>query len=204
MRIGIDIDGVVANFVAALVPLVKNRYGLALRERDIYVHDLDLVLGVMQYEVMDLVRQAIKCDLEPYPGAILGLRRLRRQHEVTLVTSRPVDMMDVTKAWLSRRGIPHDDLLHFGEGSKHHNELGFHVFVDDHLRETFGFVGKVPCIIIFDRPWNRTFNAGGLFKRAHNWRELVSIIETYRAAANDPEVVTLPEVYPHTKQDDQH
>ena len=177
MRIGVDIDGVVANFVAAFIPLVKERFGLALREQDIYVHDLYLVLGIPPDQVMELIRKTIRCDLEPYPGAVRGLTRLCQRHQVTLVTARPADMMDITGKWLARRNIPHHHLLHFQEGLKHENRHAFDVFVDDHLREAFGLVSKVPHIIIFDHPWNRTFDLGGLFKRARNWRELVSIVE---------------------------
>ncbi|OGO08869.1 MAG: hypothetical protein A2Y61_06160 [Chloroflexi bacterium RBG_13_60_13] len=179
MKIGVDIDGVVANFVAGFIPLVKERYGLTLRERDIYVHDLYLVVGIPVQEGMELVRQTIRCDLEPYPGAIQGLARLRQKHEVTLVTARPEEMVGVTEKWLARRKIPYDRLLHFKEGSKYENEYAFDVFVDDHLREAFGFVGRVPHIIIFDRPWNRTFNVAGLFTRARNWRELVSLVTAW-------------------------
>jgi uncharacterized HAD superfamily protein len=177
MKIGIDIDGVVANFVAHFLPLVKERYGLNLRERDIYVHDLYLVLGVPPDEAMELVRQTIRCDLEPYPEATRCLAQLCRTNEVTLVTARPQDMMDVTERWLARREVPYHRLLHFEEGSKHRNEYAFDIFVDDHLREAFGFIGKVPNIIIFDHPWNRTFDLGHLFKRARNWREVVSIVK---------------------------
>lgn len=177
MRIGVDIDGVVADFVTPFLLLVKKRYGLVLRQQDIYVHDLHLVLGIPRGEAMDLVHETIRCDLQPYPGAIRGLARLRRDHEVMLVTSRPRDMMDVTRRWLSRRNIPHDRLLQFQEGSKHRSEHPFDVFVDDHLREALALVGKVPHIIVLDRPWNRTFNVAGVLKRARNWREVVSIVE---------------------------
>lgn len=177
MRIGVDIDGVVANFVAAFIPLVRKRFGLVVREQDIYVHDLYLVLGIRPDQAMELIRETIRCDLEPYPGAAQGLARLRQKHHVTLVTARPPDMMDITKEWLARRDIPHDQLLHFEEGAKHENQYAFDVFIDDHLREAFGFINKVPHIIIFDHPWNRTFNLGGLLKRARNWREVVSLVD---------------------------
>lgn len=183
MRIGVDIDGVVADFVTTFLLLVKKRYGLMLRQQDIYVHDLYLVLGIPRDEAMDLIRETIRCDLQPYPGAIRGLARLRRNHGVMLVTSRPRDMMDVTKRWLSRRNIPHDRLLQFQEGSKHRSEYPFDVFVDDHLREALALVGKVPHIILFDRPWNRSFNVAGHLKRAHSWGEIVSIVETCEQAS---------------------
>lgn len=177
MRVGVDIDGVVANFVAAFLPLVPERYGITIRERDIYVHDLYLVLGVRPHEALDLIRDTIRQDLQPYPGAVRGLKRLRKSHEVTLVTARPTDMMDVTRDWLENRGIAYDGLLHFEEGLKHTNNYSFDAFVDDHLREALGFVERVPHIIVFDHPWNRTFNVGRLIHRVSNWRRLVELIE---------------------------
>ena len=102
MRIGIDIDGVVADFVKTFIPLVRERYGLALTEEDIYVHDLFLVLGISESEAMELIRATICSDPGLIDGAKQAIDRLNQEHDVILLTARPEDLFDVTRQWLSK------------------------------------------------------------------------------------------------------
>jgi uncharacterized protein len=182
MRIGIDIDGVISNFVGAFIPLAERQYGISLRDKDIYVHDLYLVLGVREEEAMGLIRQAIESDPQPYEGAIETLRELCERHHVILMTARPKDLMSVTTDWLTRWKVSFHDLIHLDEGLKHEADLGLDLIVDDHLREAFGFIDKVPHIVIFDRPWNHTLNLGRLFERVTDWNELLLLIRRLSSA----------------------
>jgi len=181
MNIGIDIDGVIANFVGTFIPLAERRYGVQFAERDIYVHDLYLVLGVAEEEALRLIRMTIESNPEPYSGAVEALGQLNAQHNIILLTARPEDLMDVTVEWLTRWSIPHAQLVHLNEGLKHETSLSLDMIVDDHLREAFGFIGKVPHIVVFDRPWNQTFNVSGLFNRVHNWEELLAFVSRLAA-----------------------
>jgi len=181
MRIGIDIDGVVADFVKTFIPLVQERYGLALAEKDIYVHDLFLVLGITECEATELIRATICSDPDLIDGAKEAIYTLNRQHDVILLTARPEDLLDVTRRWLSRRGIEYRDLVHLREGHKFAPEHGFDVVVDDHLREVIGFAGKARKIIVFDHPWNQSFNLRGLFDRAYTWGDVLAIVDAMKA-----------------------
>jgi len=54
MNLGFDIDGVISDFVAYFVVIVKKYYELTLDEADIYCHDLDFVLGINKKETNSL------------------------------------------------------------------------------------------------------------------------------------------------------
>lgn len=177
MKIAIDIDGVVTDFVSTFRQVVREAYDRELRYEDIYVHDLFLVLGVTEERAIELIRKTLSLDLVPMPGALDGLARLSESHEVVLVTARPPDMMGITAEWLRRHKVPHHGLINLREGEKHGHGDEFDVVIDDHLRELVGFVGKAKKLIIFDHPWNRTLNVEGLFYRARGWSEVVRIIE---------------------------
>ena len=177
MRIGLDIDGVLANFVKTFIPLVRERYGVALAEQDIYVHDLFLVLGITESEAIELIRATIRSDLDLIDGAKEAIETLNREHDVILLTARPDDLLGVTKQWLAAKGIPYSELLHVREGAKSAASLSLDVVVDDHLREAIAFAGKVRKIIVFDHPWNHSFNAGRLFERAYSWDDVLRIID---------------------------
>jgi uncharacterized HAD superfamily protein len=186
MRIGVDIDGVIANFVATFIPLVRDRYGVSITEEDIYVHDLFLVLGIGEDESIQLIRDTLSQDLDLYPEARQSLARLARENEVVLLTARPADMMDLTRDWLRRRRVPYHTLVHLDEGFKHRDDTLFDVVIDDHLREVIRFAPSVPLVIIFDHPWNRSLNVRGLFKRASNWREVLDIVAGHQRHGHTP------------------
>lgn len=183
MRIGVDIDGVVADFVKTFIPLVRERYGVALAEHDIYVHDLFLVLGITESEAIELIRATICSDLDLIDGAKEAIEKLNQEHELILLTARPEDLLDVTERWLSKRGIKYRELVHLREGQKFAPEHAFDVVVDDHLREVIRFIGKARKIIVFDHPWNQSFNARGLFDRAYTWNDVLAIVDAMKAHA---------------------
>jgi uncharacterized HAD superfamily protein len=183
MRIGVDIDGVVADFVRTFIPLVRERYGVALAEHDIYVHDLFLVLGITEPEAMELIRAAICSDLDLIHGAKEAIDTLNQQHDVTLLTARPEDLLEVTRQWLSKRGIRYRELLHLREGQKSAPQRAFDVVVDDHLREVIRFAGKARKIIVFDHPWNQSLNVRGLFDRAYTWEDVLAMVDAMKAQA---------------------
>ena len=183
MRIGIDIDGVVADFVKTFIPLVRERYGLALTEEDIYVHDLFLVLGISESEAMELIRATICSDPGLIDGAKQAIDRLNQEHDVILLTARPEDLFDVTRQWLSKRGIKYRELLHLREGQKSTPQQAFDLVVDDHLREVIRFAGKARKIIVFDHPWNQSLNVRGLFDRAYTWHDVLAIVDAMNPQA---------------------
>lgn len=74
--IGLDIDGVIADFVSEFRSLVKGVYGAELAESDIRAHSLHLALGVSKEEASELVARNLRRELRLYPGAQEGSRHL--------------------------------------------------------------------------------------------------------------------------------
>ena len=176
MKIGIDIDGVLSNFVKTFIKIVKKEYFVDLREQDIYAHDLFLVLGITEEETMELIRKTLTQDLDLMPGAKKSLNQLKSKHEIYLLTARPDDFNNLTKDWLKRKGIPYDKLIHINEGEKHQVNLELDIIVEDNLKDAIRWLNKSNEVIIFDHPWNRSFNVKKLFIRTFNWQEIVEIV----------------------------
>ena len=176
MKIGIDIDGVISDFVKDFIIVVKKEYGLDLREQDIYAHDLFLVLGITEEEAMELIRKNLIRDLDLIPGVKESLDKLRNENEIYLLTARPDDLNNITKDWLKRKEIPYDELIHLNEGEKHQVNLGLDIIVEDNLKDAIRWLNKSNKVIILDHPWNRSLNVRKLFLRAFNWQEIVEIV----------------------------
>lgn len=178
MNLGFDIDGVISDFVRTFLRLVKKHYDLTIKETDIYCHELDLVLGISKEERNQLIRETLQEDLALNPYAKETLEKLYSEgHQIFILTARPRDLVNVTKNWLKKRGISYSHLIQLNEGEKHLAEVKLDLVVEDNLEDAIGWSRKVKSILIYDRPWNRSFNVRNLFKRVHNWNEILKEIE---------------------------
>jgi uncharacterized HAD superfamily protein len=55
MKLGFDIDGVIANFSQPLLQIIKQKYGVTLTEKDITSFSLTHVLGITRAEEIQLI-----------------------------------------------------------------------------------------------------------------------------------------------------
>ena len=178
MRIGVDLDGVVSDFVSTFIGVVNEKYSVKLKQNQIYVHDLFLVLGVTKNEALSLIYETLSRDINVIEGAREALVKLKEKHEIVIITARPEGTYKTTQEWLEQNKIPYDTLLYIKEGEKNQTEIELDVFVDDHLGEIIEFYGKARKLIIFDHPWNKSLNVLRLFERARNWKEVLHTIES--------------------------
>jgi len=177
LRIAVDIDGVISDFVGTFIPLVKERYGIELSQDDIYVHDLFLVLGITEQETQELIIETLRRPIRPIPGAVKALKKINSNHDVHIITARHPSAQEITKQWLSDHKIQYDSLIWLKEGNKHLLEKKFDIVIDDHLRELLGFHGKVKHLVVFDHPWNRTKNVKALVRRVYTWNDIENLID---------------------------
>ena len=185
MNLGFDIDGVISDFVRSFVKVVEKHYNLALTETDIYCHDLNLVLGISRKERNKLIRETLLEELELNSGAKKALAKLYSEgHQIFILTARSSDLVNVTKDWLKKKGIPYSQLIQLNEGEKHLAEVSLDLVVEDNLEDAIGYSQKVKNVLVYDHPWNQSFNVKGLFKRVYNWNEILKEIEQLKVASS--------------------
>ena len=177
MKIGIDIDGVISDFVKTFALVVKKKYRISLREEEIFCHDLFQVLGIPKEEAIELIRETLIKDLTLIPGAHQGMNQLKQEHEIYLLSARFKDLATITQNWLKRKKIPYDEILYLEEGNKHQVNLQLDVLIEDNLKDAIGWLGKAKAILIFDHPWNRSLDVKKSFHRVHNWSEIVEFVK---------------------------
>lgn len=113
MRLGIDLDGVVANFTEGWMSFYNRQFDTNLVFAD--SQRWEDVIDLTHFEDMDqfwdwssdLDGRSIFWHLEPYPGAIEALRDLADQgHRVVILTQKPSFAIADTHEWVARHGIP--------------------------------------------------------------------------------------------------
>jgi uncharacterized HAD superfamily protein len=175
MNIGIDIDGVIANFVEEFIKIVKEKYHVNISESDIIYHDLYQVLGISKLETGKLIDETLHRNLNIITDADKYINLLAENNEIYILTARNIDK-NITEKWLKNHKIKFNDLIIFKEGDKNFCEKKLDVIIDDNLKEAIGFFEKCGKILIFDHPWNRSLNINNSFYRVKSWHEIYNLL----------------------------
>ncbi len=160
MRLGIDLDGVVADFNAGWIRLYNEEFGsdIALDAVTSWGAPPRLThfrhMGEFWKWTEDLQGRSLFWHLEPYPDAIPTLERLAADgHHIVILTTKPHFAVSDTFEWIGRHRIPTTE-VHILD---HKWEVACDIYLDDgphHMRE---IPAKRPEAIVcrFARPWNR-------------------------------------------------
>ena len=161
MRLGIDLDGVVANFTQGWMNFYNREFGTTLTFEDSRRWN-DLVdlthfnnIGEFWEWSSDLDGRSVFWHLEPFPGAVEAVRSLvDAGHQIVIVTTKPPFARDDTHEWVERHRIPAAE-LHIFEGNDKWT-VSCDVYLDDGPHVLPGLLLHRPEAIVcrYVRPWN--------------------------------------------------
>ncbi|MGE5555548.1 MAG: 5' nucleotidase, NT5C type [Methanocella sp.] len=174
MKLGFDIDGVIANVSESLIQTINKTYGITITEQDLTRFSLSVVLGITRAEEKQLITDVLYGDLPIYPDAKETLEQLRKEgHNIYLLTGRYNYLKETTLSWLKAKGVPFDELHLLEMGRKYQANIeGLAVIVEDSLEEALEWTPKAKLVLIYDHPYNQTLNVKNLIKRVHCWKEI--------------------------------
>lgn len=160
MRLGIDLDGVVANFTKGWMAFYNDQFGTNLVEADSKNWG-DLVnlthfchIDEFWEWSSDLDGRSVFWHLEPFPGAVEALRNLADEgHQIIVLTTKPEFAVEDTYEWIERHRIPAAE-IHIIEDKW---LVECHVYLDDGPHVLPGLVEHRPqsTVCRYVRPWNR-------------------------------------------------
>jgi 5'-nucleotidase len=183
--LGIDLDGVCANYYDALRRYVASAYGVPENQiEEIYpepkTYDMvewpDFEHNFVKYH-SEAVSNGIYSAMAPIPGASYTLWKLNEEgYHIRVITSRFVkhgqnaQVVSDTAFWLDQNDIPYRDIMFV----KDKPDVYADIYVDDSPENIHNLQARGRQVIIFDAPYNQHSEG----PRAKNWDEVYALIST--------------------------
>ena len=180
MKIGIDIDGVIADFVGSFLPKLNKICDCKFHE--IVSHDFKNNVSVDETAYKRLWKEEVgKCKiyeaLLPIKGAKEGLAYIADNHEIKIISSRGENSRQITENWLNKNNIPFSSLeLVQNKRQKVLLMMNCDLIIEDELEiaRMLDSLGKQ--VILFEYPWTKECEKT---KRVKNWDEVMKLIDKF-------------------------
>jgi len=183
MRIGIDIDDVLAQFNKQWLHYYNKTYGTNYQYEDMIDYDFSKVYTDATGEeifnrVFDFYKSPEFDEVIPVEGSQDGVKAIQ-DHELFVITSRNEDLQAETLDWLSKYfHNSFDEVIftnNFTQNVNHKarpksevgKELGLHYMVEDAIK-----------VLLLDRPWNRNSTPHDNISKVQTWSDVVKLLET--------------------------
>ena len=181
LRLGIDLDGVVADFSAGWIERFNRDHGTSLHVDDVTEWDAPMLLTGFAdidefwgwFATAGDAGGSIFADLTPYPGAIDALHRLASQgHHLVVVSTKPDFAVHETYGWLARHGFPSRE-IHLVDDKA---SVDCDVYLDDadHNLDNLLTRRADTTVCRYVRPWNRPWDGA---HDVHGWHDFERIVD---------------------------
>ncbi|MCC5947483.1 MAG: hypothetical protein JJT89_03415 [Nitriliruptoraceae bacterium] len=186
LRLGIDLDGVVADFNRGWTAAYNAAFGTQLEVA--MVTSWNSPLALTHFGDMDafwawaqqLDGRSVFRHLEPFPDALPTLHALADAgHDVVVITAKPDWAVPDTLEWLAEHRMPTRE-IHVTE-AKH--EVACDVYLDDapgQVQRIAAARAHEATVCRFVRPWNDPVEGA---HDVHDWRQFASVVERLAASA---------------------
>lgn len=193
MRIGIDLDDVLLDFGNAFLEFHNARYSTSQKREDMNTFFMEKIWNITQEEVnqriADFYLSEAHSKAGPVAGAIEAINILRKNHELFVVTAKPLSIKSVVDTWMLKYFPNVFKAIFFTRVDRADKnprkksdickELQISVFIDDALHNAEDLAASNIRVFLLDCPWNQG-ELPPLVKRVHKWGEIVEQIENIK------------------------
>jgi len=176
MRLGVDIDGVLADSLALWVQEMNRYFKKDKKVEEIHLYDICETYEVTLKQLEDFMQERGSFIMSQVPlvrGAAYFMRRIKQYHDIYIVTARGEQYGRETRNWLARHELPFDEIILLGSHEKQAACLDCRVgaLVEDTLEIGLNVSAAGVPVLLFDAPYNQG-DLPPLVLRQRSWEEV--------------------------------
>src|SRR3989344_2362205 len=188
LRIGIDIDNVIADSYPAYLHRYNQKFGTKIRWEevtDFYFSTRETDSKDSREYIYSLIESEVfQMEIVPYIDAATVINRWNNNgYQIHYVTARPLSSREVTKAWLKKHGFwTKGATLDMYDESKQTNDIDYKkgvvlekkidLMIED--AKEIAQALEIP-VLLLDRPWN-SGELPSYVTRVKDWTEIEGIV----------------------------
>jgi uncharacterized HAD superfamily protein len=190
MKIGVDMDSVVADIMSPLIDFHNKKYKTSIKFTDHVTFSIEKVWNCTEEEAIDRIiefnNSPFMDEIKPMPGSIEGIKHLSSFHELHIITSRSNTTEKITDLWIKKH-FPNifKTINHTNQSGKKESKkikksevakkLGINLFIEDHLEYALDCASLDIRVLLMNMPWNQTKNLPKNIIRVYSWKEIIDI-----------------------------
>eukprot|EP01041_Mallomonas_annulata_P006412 gene6412-12966_t len=190
--IAVDVDEVLAGFMAALVAFHNSKFGTTLTPGHFISYDFHTVWGGTREESVAKMEEFFASEyfldrIEPISGAQGAMTQLHELYDLHVVTSRQYVVEEETRRWIDKYFPNIFTEIHFGNHyarslpsiskSDMCLQIGASVLIDDSSRYATECAAKgIPVVLFGDYAWNRECPESNMIRRVKDWSETMELL----------------------------
>ena len=171
MRIGLDLDSVLADIMSSLLEFHNKKYGTNTKPENQTEYYLGKLWGCDMEEAIRRVHEFyFSPEFEKIPvvkGALEGVNKLSKEHSLHIITSRPHIINNKTNRWIQKhfqnkiRSVHHTNQVSSKRSPKKLKseicrELKLEVFVEDHVEYAADVASLGIKVFLLTTRWNKS------------------------------------------------
>ena len=191
MKIAIDIDEVIVEFVERYLEFVAKKGLKKIRYEDVFSLNLWEVLEIKKELFIELLD---KCDSIGYfdnvkfiKGAKESVNFLNENHDIIFITSRSKKRIKKTREFIFEEFSILGNKVFFsgdvvGKGKNKDEicrDLGIKIIIEDSEEESLGYAKNGLRVLLLDKPWNQSVGHENVC-RCGDWGEILERVEDLR------------------------
>lgn len=188
MKIGIDIDEVLVEFIKGYLSFYNSKYHSNFKFEDVITYNLWEVLPISREQVFELQEEFYNSDsfdeIKLISGAKEGIIEIAKSNQVFVITSRPRSMKAKTDEFFKKnfKDLKLDvsysgDVQNLNGKAKAEicKNLNLDLFIEDHVKPALECAEQGIKVFLFDKPWNQKISHENII-RVKNWEEILKKI----------------------------
>jgi len=191
MKIGIDVDEVLAEQLKSLVEFYRDRTGVFVPKEKFHSYYWPDIWGISLEEAVkidiDFKETDLFDNLEVVEGSVDAINILRYDHELVIITARPKRFKDKTLKWLDSNfgnlfsNIFHSCDFHVDNGDNKNKsdiceDLGVDILIEDSVNNSLDCAKRGLVVLLLDKPWNQGVEHKNIY-RCFSWEDILGKIK---------------------------